>query len=90
MNLQGKSSVQPDQSNNDIIPGKEVTLRVTNKAGETLRVDGVAKREELTTFKQDFFVTSRGGEYFFVPSIPTIRQIANGGPGGGGTTSKAL
>ncbi|KAK7681872.1 hypothetical protein QCA50_015221 [Cerrena zonata] len=90
VNLQGKSSIQPSQDDNDIVPGKEVTLRVTSKAGETLRVTGVAKREEVTTFKEDFFVTSRGGEYFFVPSIPTIQQIANGSPGGGGTTSKAL
>ena len=87
--LNGKSSIQPDQNANDIIAGKEVTLRVSNKAGETLRVNGVARREEVTTFREDFFVTSRGGEYFFVPSVTTIKQIAGSG-GEGQLTSKAL
>lgn len=61
---------------NDLIPDKEVTLRVTNRARELLRVSGFVKKEDLD-FKEDFFVTSQGGEYFFVPSIQAVKHLAS-------------
>ena len=60
-----------------IVACQDVTLRFCNNAGEILRASGVARAEGRHP-EQDFFVTSRGGEYFFVPSISTIRLIARG------------
>lgn len=41
-------------------------------------MSGVAKDPNVRERKEDFFVTSRGGEYFFVPSIDTAWDIADG------------
>ncbi|KAK7681876.1 hypothetical protein QCA50_015225 [Cerrena zonata] len=75
--LVGKSALQPDQKNEDLVIDREATLRITSKAGQDVRVSGFVKKEDLS-FKEDFFVTSRGGEYFFVPSIDTMREFASG------------
>jgi hypothetical protein len=39
-------------------------------------VAGVAKKVvvDATSFDQKFFVTSRGGDYYFVPSIKTVKS----------------
>ena len=41
---------------------------------------GVAKDADSVAQELDekFFVTSRGGEYFFVPSIATVKRLARG------------
>lgn len=58
-----------------------VVLRVTNDTLETYEVMGIAKKVDtsLETFTPEFFVTSRGGEYFFVPSVSTLKILAGGG-----------
>jgi Dyp-type peroxidase family len=64
--------------NGDVsIPGEgEVTLTVTD-SNTSLRyvVTGFAKAYDtsVTAYEQDFFVTSHGGEYFFVPSLSTLK-----------------
>ena len=39
---------------------------------------GVAKRVDSSAqeLNQKFFMTSRGGEYFFVPSISMVKSLA--------------
>ncbi|CAL1711609.1 unnamed protein product [Somion occarium] len=65
-----------NQTDKDIVPNKEITIRVSDKTGKIFQVSGVARPEDVTAFKQDFFVTSRGGEYFFVPSVETVKLLA--------------
>ncbi|KAG6823577.1 hypothetical protein H0H93_003395, partial [Arthromyces matolae] len=49
---------------------------VKNKANEMFEVAGVAKKilPSATDYEQQFFVTSRGGEYYFMPSLSTLRS----------------
>jgi len=56
-----------------------VTLKLINDNNETFEVLGVAKKEETgaDSFQQEFFATSRGGEYYFVPSIETVKLWAS-------------
>ncbi|OCH91041.1 Dyp-type peroxidase, partial [Obba rivulosa] len=57
----------------------EVTLRLRNKAGDLVDVEGFTKLTDIAANNdpQQFFVTSRGGEYFFVPSVSFIKQLAH-------------
>jgi hypothetical protein len=61
---------------NDVSQDGEVSLELTNIKGDKYAVDGIAKKMVTSTdsFVQEFFVTSRGGEYYFVPSIDTVKS----------------
>ncbi|CAE6500184.1 unnamed protein product [Rhizoctonia solani] len=71
-----------DQPTSSFIDGRQVdlNLRVPGETLRTYRVTGHVEVRPVTQAKVDFpfFVTSRGGEYFFVPSIPTLKSW--GGP----------
>ena len=58
----------------DVSQDGEVSLELTTIKGDKYAVDGIAKKIDTSkkTFVQEFFVTSRGGEYYFVPSIATV------------------
>jgi hypothetical protein len=58
----------------------EVTLALVNKNAKKFQVTGFAKADDTsaTAFEQGFFVTSHGGEYFFVPSIQTLKDWGAG------------
>jgi len=63
-------------------PGDAVTVIVQGKDQQQLEVSGFASpsyvgEQPPPGIPQDFFVNSRGGEYFFVPSISTLRDISN-------------
>ncbi|CCM05512.1 uncharacterized protein FIBRA_07737 [Fibroporia radiculosa] len=63
--------------------GDQVDLQFLNENGDTLEVKGfatVARRgaQPPPGIPQQFFVNSRGGEYFFVPSIKTLKALATG------------
>ena len=69
----------PDNANQnlkDVSQDGEVSLKLTNSIGDEYAVDGIAKKIVPSTnaFVQEFFVTSRGGEYYFVPSIDTVKS----------------
>jgi Dyp-type peroxidase family len=55
----------------------EVTVVLSN-GNKEYQLAGVAKHADDSTqeLKQNFFVTSRGGEYFFVPSISEVKRLA--------------
>ncbi|CAL1712074.1 unnamed protein product [Somion occarium] len=56
----------------------EVTVYLQDKTGcQPLEINGFAKPYVPSVYTQDFFVTSRGGEYLFVPSIEMVKQLAN-------------
>ena len=56
----------------------EVTIRLHGTDDpKPIEVNGFAKPYVPSIYSQDFFVTSRGGEYFFVPSIDMVKQLAN-------------
>lgn len=69
--------------------GQEVNWTLVSKeSGETISVTGFAGVKPTGAqpppgVPQEFFVTSHGGEYFFVPSIKTLRMWANDGKTGG-------
>lgn len=54
----------------------EVTVRLQGYESGPIEVDGFAKPYVPSIYSQDFFVTSRGGEYLFVPSIEMVKQLA--------------
>ena len=60
----------------DVSQDGEVSLELTTRKGEKYAVDGIAKKKvpSKNSFVQEFFVTSRGGEYYFVPSISTVKS----------------
>ena len=60
----------------DLTKDGDVTLKLINTNNEKYVVTGVAKKEErgASAFEQKFFTTSRGGEYYFVPSISTVKS----------------
>jgi len=63
------------------IPGEgKVTLGLVSKNSTKYEVTGFAKAVDtsVTAYTQDFFVNSRGGEYFFVPSISTLKAWGDG------------
>ena len=55
----------------------EVTVVLSN-GNKEYQLAGVAKHADSSVqeLDQKFFVTSRGGEYFFVPSIATVKKLA--------------
>ena len=65
-----------DENHEDVTQDGEVSLVLTNSKGDKYTVDGIAKKivPSTNSFAQEFFVTSRGGEYFFVPSIDTVKS----------------
>ena len=74
--------------------GEQINLSLMTSDGLRISVSGIAQVRPISAadppgVPNPFFVTSHGGEYFFVPSVSTIKQIAGGG-GGGQPTSKAL
>ncbi|KAH7884493.1 hypothetical protein F5I97DRAFT_1811771 [Phlebopus sp. FC_14] len=65
----------------DVESGDQVDLVFTNTKGDNLEVKGFATvarhgAQPPPGVPQQFFVNSRGGEYFFVPSISTLQQLA--------------
>lgn len=62
----------------DISKEGEVTLRVINESGVKYEIAGIAQKVDTsaTAFEQKFFVTSRGGEYYFVPGISIVKGWA--------------
>ena len=68
--------------------GQEVNWTlVSEESGETISVSGFAGVKPTGAqpppgVPQEFFVTSHGGEYFFVPSIKTLRMWAKDGKTG--------
>ncbi|KAK7691256.1 hypothetical protein QCA50_004649 [Cerrena zonata] len=54
----------------------EVTIHLQGLVAEPIEVNGFAKPYVPSIYSQDFFVTSRGGEYLFVPSIEMVKQLA--------------
>jgi len=60
----------------DVSADGEVSLELTTIKGDKYTVDGIAKKivPSPKSFVQEFFVTSRGGEYYFVPSIATVKS----------------
>ncbi|KDN35835.1 hypothetical protein RSAG8_11269, partial [Rhizoctonia solani AG-8 WAC10335] len=70
-----------DDPTSSFTDGRQVDLklRVPNDTFNTYRVSGHVEVRPVTQAKVNFpfFVTSRGGEYFFVPSIPTLKSWGN-------------
>ncbi|KAA1475658.1 Dyp-type peroxidase [Dentipellis sp. KUC8613] len=56
----------------------EVTVRVKDQYGHSVDVSGFASSTAIgpTADPQPFFVKSRGGEYFFVPSVSFVKKIS--------------
>jgi len=54
----------------------DVFMKVRNKDGERFEVAGVASKvfPNANDFEQQFFVTSRGGDYYFMPSLSTLES----------------
>lgn len=69
-----KTIAAPPDGKTDTLCPDEGTLALTDGNSTKFGVTGFAKEVDTsaTPYKQDFFVTSRGGEYFFVPSISTL------------------
>ena len=53
--------------------GTQTRLKVLNQ-GQNVVVNGVTKKQEPDKYEQKFLATSRGGEYYFVPSISTMKS----------------
>ncbi|KDN48297.1 hypothetical protein RSAG8_02889, partial [Rhizoctonia solani AG-8 WAC10335] len=70
-----------DDPTSSFTDGRQVDLklRVPNDTFNTYTVSGHVEVRPVTQAKVNFpfFVTSRGGEYFFVPSIPTLKSWGN-------------
>lgn len=72
-----ETEVPPNNANQtDVTQDGAVSLELTNSLGDKYAVDGIAKKIDPSAkpFVQEFFVTSRGGEYYFVPSIDTVKS----------------
>ncbi|EFI27470.1 hypothetical protein CC1G_15505 [Coprinopsis cinerea okayama7 len=54
----------------------DVTMKVKNKEGDRFEVAGIAKKLHPTAndYEQEFFVTSRGGDYYFMPGLSTLKS----------------
>jgi hypothetical protein len=62
--------------------GDAITVMVQGKDEQQLEVSGFALpsyagAQPPPGVPQEFFVNSRGGEYFFVPSISTLKDISS-------------
>jgi len=68
--------VAEGEDQKDVSQDGEVSLQLTNIQGDKYAVDGIAKKivPSTNSYVQEFFVTSRGGEYYFVPSIDTVKS----------------
>lgn len=51
-----------------------MSLKITGQDG--FDIVGTVEMQDTNSKEQDFFVTSRGGEYFFVPSISALKILA--------------
>ena len=62
----------------DVSQDGEVSLELTNRIGDKYADcsgrDCEEKVASKDSFVQEFFVTSRGGEYYFVPSIDNVKS----------------
>ncbi|ESK95378.1 hypothetical protein Moror_3816 [Moniliophthora roreri MCA 2997] len=76
--LGGPKPVTGTTGTTDITKDGEVILDLVNNSGEKYEVAGIAKKvvPSATSYVQKFFVTSRGGDYYFVPSISTVKSWA--------------
>ncbi|KAI5989297.1 hypothetical protein EDD15DRAFT_2284759 [Pisolithus albus] len=74
----GPQPRQQSSGQTDISQEGHVTLEVINRGGVKFEVTGVAQKLDTsaTTVVEKFFVTSHGGEYYFVPSISTVKAWA--------------
>lgn len=65
-------------NNNPVRDGAQVSLQLTASNDTKYEVTGVARlvKESADTFTPNYFVTSRGGEWFFVPGIPILKKWA--------------
>ncbi|KAI3611319.1 hypothetical protein WG66_002137 [Moniliophthora roreri] len=72
----GPKPVSGTTGTTDLSKEGEVTLQLINNNDEKYEVAGIAKKvvQSATSFEQKFFVTSRGGDYYFVPSISTVKS----------------
>lgn len=79
------TSLVPQRHRQDsIISGPDepysVFLKLSNGEGPTIAIEGQATTQPSTTnapgVPPQFFITSRGGEYFFVPSVSTLNVIS--------------
>jgi len=64
--------------------GDQVDIRLVGGDGKNIEVTGFAKVRPTGAAPppgepNPFFVTSRGGEYFFVPSVSTLKSWASDG-----------
>ena len=68
------------QGEADVPENGEVAVRVKNKEGKLVDIAGFARPADLAADAdpQQFFVTSRGGEYFFVLSVSFVKELAQG------------
>ena len=64
------------------IPDGEISLEVENTSPgvATVVVDGFSRADVAPVITEDYFVNSRGGEYFFVPSISIVRSWSGRSP----------
>lgn len=59
--------------------GRQVIINAIDKStSDTYTITGTVQKRDTsaTAFTQEFFVTSRGGEYFFTPSVSTLQAWA--------------
>jgi hypothetical protein len=60
--------------------GSDIVLIAHDMKGEHVKVTGPAIMLNIVPStrppKEEYFVTSRGGEYFFVPSVPVLKKWA--------------
>ena len=71
-------SIQDSDFSVNLTQEGPVHLKVTAKDSKRYTIHGIAKavNTSASAFEQEFFVTSRGGEWFFVPGINTLKEWA--------------
>ena len=72
--------------------GDQINLNFTTKEGDRVSVSGIAQvrgahAADPPGVPPDYFVTSHGGEYFFVPSISALKQFAGARTAAGTSSS---
>ncbi|KAH7912670.1 hypothetical protein BJ138DRAFT_749872 [Hygrophoropsis aurantiaca] len=82
--LGGPEAVSNVDGTGNISAEGQVSLVIQQKnTSDTYTVTGWAKKRDTSAkppFEPEYFVTSRGGEYFFVPSVSTLQKWANSPP----------
>lgn len=70
--------MQDDEVTLNISQEGPVHLKITSKDSTRYTIQGFAKAVETsaTAHEKEYFVTSRGGEWFFVPGISTLKSWA--------------